>query len=48
MYEKKTAVGKGKSGCCFYGKKYVRCEMTPASSGGEEQIGISGGSQSHI
>ena len=27
---------------------YIRCEMTPTSSGGEEQISISGGSQSPI
>lgn len=26
----------------------IRCEMTPTSSGGEEQISISGGSQSPI
>ena len=29
-------------------KNYIRCEMTPTSSGGEEQISISGGSQSPI
>ena len=27
---------------------YIRCEMTPTSLGGEEQISISGGSQSPI
>lgn len=27
---------------------YIRCEMTPASSGGEQQISISGGCQSPI
>ena len=25
---------------------YIRCEMTPTSAGGEQQISISGGSQS--
>ena len=25
---------------------YIRCEMTPTSVGGEQQISISGGSQS--
>ena len=29
-------------------QKYIRCEMTPTSLGGEEQISISGGSQSPI
>ena len=28
--------------------KYIRCEMTPTSVGGEQQISISGGSQSPI
>ena len=27
---------------------YIRCEMTPTSVGGEQQISISGGSQSPI
>ena len=27
---------------------YIRCEMTPTSVGGEQQIRISGGSQSPI
>ena len=30
------------------GFKYIRCEMTPTSVGGEQQISISGGSQSPI
>ena len=29
-------------------QKYIRCEMTPTSVGGEQQISISGGSQSPI
>ena len=29
-------------------KDYIRCEMTPTSAGGEQQISISGGSQSPI
>ena len=29
-------------------KIYIRCEMTPTSVGGEQQISISGGSQSPI
>ena len=29
-------------------KCYIRCEMTPTSVGGEQQISISGGSQSPI
>ena len=28
--------------------QYIRCEMTPTSVGGEQQISISGGSQSPI
>ena len=28
--------------------EYIRCEMTPTSVGGEQQISISGGSQSPI
>ena len=28
--------------------KYIRCEMTPTSVGGERQISISGGSQFHV
>ena len=29
-------------------REYIRCEMTPTSAGGEQQISISGGSQSPI
>ena len=33
---------------CGYVICYIRCEMTPTSVGGEQQIRISGGSQSPI
>ena len=32
----------------FHPGYYIRCEMTPTSVGGEQQISISGGSQSPI
>ena len=32
----------------FARRQYIRCEMTPTSVGGEQQISISGGSQSPI
>ena len=35
-------------GCGERKKIYIRCEMTPTSVGGEQQISISGGSQSPI
>ena len=34
--------------CASEDLQYIRCEMTPTSVGGEQQISISGGSQSPI